>query len=265
MSWGSIRPRVSRRADGRYDLRLPQSERAVLAQLPEGLGPMLESARAGAVAAPEAARLFPPAYPDDPTSERAYRDVVHQDLVGQHRAALDVLAATVGGRQLDEEQAACWMSVLNDVRLVLGTTLGVREEGPPPLVNEVDRARWSLYQYLSLLLEQFVEAMTGALPPALPDADERVPDDPWGEPPEGLRWSTPGAPATNESVRAPRWPPREPAADGPEPAGETAADGGVRPPPSWPGDRWPADSWPADEGGVGGAAAAPDGGPQPGG
>jgi hypothetical protein len=202
--------RVWRRVDGRYELRLPPSERDVLAQLPEALGPTLESARDGAAAAPEAVRLFPPAYPDDPAAERSYRELVHDDLLAQHRAALEAVAATVGARQLDEEQAAAWLTALNDVRLVLGTTLGVVEEGPPPLRNEVDEARWSLYGYLSLLVEQLVDAMTGALPPPVADADDRVPDDPWGDPPDGLRWSPPGAPATPDSIRAPRRRPRRP-------------------------------------------------------
>lgn len=208
--------RVWRRADGRYELRLSPNERAVLAQLPEALAPMLESARDGAGAAPEAVRLFPPAYPDDAAAERAYRELVHQDLLGQHRAALEVVAATVEARQLDEDDAVGWLAALNDVRLVLGTTLGVTEEGPPAMQNDVDAARWSLYGYLSMLVEQLVEAMSGALPPAAPDADERVPDDPWGDPPEGLRWSTPGAPATPDSVRAPRRPAGGPDDQGPE-------------------------------------------------
>jgi hypothetical protein len=209
LSLGALRYRIWRRRDGRYELRLPPDERAVLAQLPEALAPVLDSALEGGIgAAPEAVRLFPPAYPDDQEAERAYRDVVHSDLVSRHRAALATVTATVGSRFLDDEQAGCWLSALNDVRLVLGTTLGVAESGPPPLTNEIDAARWSLYGYLSLLVEQLVEAMSGALPPALPDADDRVPEDPWGEPPEGLRWSAPGAPATDESVRSPRYPPR---------------------------------------------------------
>jgi hypothetical protein len=202
--------RVWRRGDGRYELRLAPNERALLAQLPEALAPTLESAKDGAAAAPEAVRLFPPAYPDDPAAEQAYRELVHGELLRQHRAALEVVAATVEARQLDEEQAASWLAALNEVRLVLGTTLGVTEDAPPAMENEVDEARWSLYGYLSLLVEQLVDALAGALPPALVDADDRVPDDPWGDPPDGLRWSTPGAPVTPNSVRAPQWPPRRP-------------------------------------------------------
>jgi hypothetical protein len=198
--------RVWRRTDGRYELRLPPAERSVLAQLPEALQPVLESARDGAGAAPEVVRLFPPAYPEDAESERSYRELVHSDLLSHHREALEVVAATVENRQLDDEQAANWLAALNDVRLVLGTTLGVVEDGPPVLTNEIDEARWSLYGYLSLLVEQLVDAMSGALPPAVPDADERVPEDPWGEPPQGLRWSAPGVPPTSDSVRAPRTP-----------------------------------------------------------
>jgi hypothetical protein len=226
--------RIWRRADGRYELRLPPAERAILAQLPEALLPVLDNARDGAAAAPEAARLFPPAYPDDPESERSYREVVHQDLLGHHREALAAVSATVESKTLDDAEVAAWLAALNDVRLVLGTTLGVKEEGPPPLRNEIDSARWSLYGYLSLLVEQLVDAMSGALPPPVPDADDRVPEDPWGDPPSGLRWSAPGAPATHDSVRAPRTPRRRrrrgaaAAGDAPD-AGDEAGDGAHEP------------------------------------
>ena len=199
-----FRPRRIRRgADGSYELRLPPAERSLLAQLPEALLTMLDTARAGASAAPEAVRLFPPAYPDDKDAERAYRETMHADLVERHRAAFSMMAATVGARSLDEEQITCWLGALNDVRLVLGTTLGVSEEGPPPLAGDVDAARWSLYNYLSLLVEQLVDAMTGALPPPVVGVDELAPDDPWGDPPSGMRWSAPGAEATEGSVTAP--------------------------------------------------------------
>lgn len=194
MSAGYRRRRIRRTHEGRYELRLPPGEREILAELPQALSAVLSSAEDGPAAAPELVRLFPPAYHDDPQAERSYREVVHSDLVADHKAALDALAATVEAKDLDEEQVSSWLDVLNDVRLVLGTTLGVTEEGPPVLDDEVGAARYALYGYLSLLVEQIVEAVSTALPPPVPGVDEHAPEDPWGEPPEGLRWSTPGAP-----------------------------------------------------------------------
>jgi hypothetical protein len=229
--------RIRRGTDGRYELRLPPVERSLLAQLPEALTTMLDTARGGAAAAPEAVRLFPPAYPEDATAEHAYRQSVHGDLVERHRAAFETVAATVGARSLDDEQIGCWLGALNDVRLVLGTTLGVSEEGPPPLQSEVDEARWALYNYLSLLVEQMIDAMSGALPPPAPGADDLVPDDPWGEPPPGLRWSAPGVEATDESLRSP----------------------GAEGPVDWP-DVVPAEWANPDDPGLAGGPAGPDGG-----
>lgn len=194
MSSAYRRRTIRRNQEGRYELRLRPSEREILAQLPEALSTVLKSAGEGPAAAPELVRLFPPAYYDDAAAERSYREIVRDDLIAHHNAALEVLAATVDAKELDEEQVAAWLDVLNDVRLVLGTTLGVTEEGPPELDDDVDVDRYALYGYLSFLVEQIVEAVSSALPAPVPGADDLAPGDPWGEPPEGLRWSTPGAP-----------------------------------------------------------------------
>ena len=84
-------------------------------------------------------RLFPRAYVD-PTEDRAERDfqsVVHDDLVLAKSVGLDAIATALDdGRErrgrtevvVGATELEAWIGGLNDVRLVLGTTLGVTED-----------------------------------------------------------------------------------------------------------------------------------------
>jgi hypothetical protein len=195
--------RIRRRADGRYTIRIPPVERRLLSGIPEALAGTLEAARAGVDDTPELVRLFPPAYTEDHEAERSYRELMHTELFEAHQQALTVLASTAAARELDEEQMSAWMSALNDARLVLGTTLGVSEDHEPLIAGEEDRQRYSLYIYLSILLEEIVEALAGGLPDPPNDSGYAPPEDPWGEPPDGLRWTAPGAPNVLGSGRVP--------------------------------------------------------------
>jgi hypothetical protein len=216
--------RVRRNADGKYTVRIPRIERRVLAGIPEALGRTLETARDGVGGAPELLRLFPPAYTDDEEAERTYRELMHRDLLEQHQQALSVLEATANLRELDEEQLSAWLGALNDARLVLGTTLGVSEDSEPLLRNDDDRGRYSLYIYLSALVAEIVDELESGLPTPATDPDYSPPEDPWGDPPEGLRWSTPGAPNVQGAGRVPgppSWLVESPIEPTPDPPGET--------------------------------------------
>jgi hypothetical protein len=199
--------RVRRNSDGTYAIRLPVIERRVLSGIPEALGRSLEGARRGVGEAPELVRLFPPAYIEDDEAEHSYRELMHGELIEQHRLALSVLEETSNSRELDEEQLSAWLSALNDARLVLGTTLGVAEESEPLLAGKDDRARYSLYVYLSVLVGEIIEALEGGLPETGDESDYSPPEDPWGDPPDGLRWTAPGAPNVQGSGRIPGPPP----------------------------------------------------------
>lgn len=195
--------RVRRRPDGRYAIRIPLVERRLLAGIPEALAGTLESARAGVGDTPELVRLFPPAYTEDDEAERSYRELMHTDLFESHKQALSVLGTTATARDLDDEQMSAWLRALNDARLVLGTTLGVSEDHQPLLAGEDDRQRYSLYIYLSILLEEIVDALAGGMTEPRVVSDYAPPEDPWGDPPDGLRWTAPGAPNVHGSGRVP--------------------------------------------------------------
>jgi hypothetical protein len=157
-----LRPRVRRTSRGHYELRLPPGERSLLRTLPRQLRELLRTED------PALERLFPPAYADDPERNAEYVELVREDLVSQRMTSLDVMEATIDEDRLDEEQVAAWLGALNDLRLVLGTRLEVTEEmseeGLPP--GDPRGPAFELYQYLTFLESEVVDALASGLPSA---------------------------------------------------------------------------------------------------
>ena len=154
-------PRVTRDAAGRFRLHLPDVERAVVRQLPAQLLAELEE--------PEAAdlrRVFPPASQDDEDLNTDYRSLVGRELVAGRRSAADLMEATADAEELDADQVLAWLSTLNDLRLILGTRLGVTDDVQDEDLPDRDpRAQaYALYHFLGFLEEQFVEALSEDLP-----------------------------------------------------------------------------------------------------
>jgi len=137
-------------------------------------------AAAGATAPADAVleRLYPDVRPDDPGWSATFRDLVRGDLDDGRRRNMAVVEASIDAPTVDDPQAEAWLHVLNDVRLVLGTRLGVTEDDAPFDPEDPGAAAKVVYAYAGLLEEQFVEVLADALPdadgdiaPAL-DADE---------------------------------------------------------------------------------------------
>jgi len=154
------RRRIEHRRDGSYALRFPAEERELLRQLPEQLRTLLEVAPED----PALRRLFPHTYEDE-QDEANYKEVVGDELLDTRRRALQVVAETADADRLTPEQAQSWLTALNDLRLVLGTRLDVKEE---ELLSDLrpDDPRapdLALYAYLSWLQEQLVEALGSEL------------------------------------------------------------------------------------------------------
>lgn len=153
--------RIKRTRDGRLRVRLPPFERELLAQLRDELLLMLEQEPDD----PSLRRLFPPAY-ENAEDEADYRGLMGAELLGRSRRALELLGETAGETVLTQEQAEAWLTALNQLRLVLGTRLGVTEETMLADFDADDpRAReLAVYGYLSWLQEQLVEALAADLP-----------------------------------------------------------------------------------------------------
>ena len=153
-------PRVRRTRSGAFQLRLEPEEREVFGHLIEELRGLLGAED------PVLERLFPPGYADDPELARQYRDLVHSDLTTQRLASLQVVEDTLEAKQLDEEQMGTWLTVVNDLRLVLGTRLDVTEDMAEDGIPDDDpRApAFAVYGFLTWLEWQVVEVLAQVLP-----------------------------------------------------------------------------------------------------
>jgi uncharacterized protein DUF2017 len=150
------RPRIKRGRRGELRLRLPPDERALLHLLCEELTERVD----GEPGHPDLRRLFPPAHADDPDADAEYRHLVGRQLAAGRGGALKTVRATIERETLSPEEAEAWLTVLNDLRLVLGTRLDVTEQMDFDLDPGDPRAyELAVYAYLSWLQEQLVEAL----------------------------------------------------------------------------------------------------------
>lgn len=156
-----FQPRIERTREGDLRVRLSQAERDLLRDLPAELRRLLELNPED----PSARRLFPPAYEGDQDAEQEYRRLMRDELLAGRREALRVLEETADRERLTREELDAWLGALNDLRLVLGTRLGVTEELYEEALDPEDpQAReTALYVYLTWLQEQLVEAAAAGL------------------------------------------------------------------------------------------------------
>jgi hypothetical protein len=108
-------------------------------------------------------RLLPDAYLDDADASGDFRRYTDADLRAAKRrdaqAVLDTLPSGKGRLEIDRDQADRWLGALNDMRLALGTSLGVTEdddeEEPDP-----DRAQArGIYDWLGYLQESLLSCL----------------------------------------------------------------------------------------------------------
>ncbi|MBO0840080.1 MAG: DUF2017 domain-containing protein [Sciscionella sp.] len=97
-------------------------------------------------------------------SAAALRSLHEPALLASKTSAANVVLATCperGGKvSLDPDQASAWLSALNDVRLSLGTRLGVTEDMPEQLPPEDPRARHLVvYHWVTWCQDSLVQAV----------------------------------------------------------------------------------------------------------
>lgn len=121
---------------------------------------------------PAVGRLFPDAYPSDPEAAAEFRRLTQEELrtakLEQAKTVLEKLLESGGEVRLAEEEADLWLRALTDVRLALGTRLGIDDD--TDIEAELDEAvgrdprsprvgQLSVYAYLSFLQESLVGAL----------------------------------------------------------------------------------------------------------
>ena len=116
---------------------------------------------------PVLARLLPDAYRDDPEAAGEFRRYTEQGLrsgkVAAAQTVLDTLPAGGGHVRLRPEDAQAWLRALNDVRLAIGTVLGITED----YEEEMEAASWAdprsayleVYHWLGYVQDSLVRAL----------------------------------------------------------------------------------------------------------
>ncbi len=152
--------KVSRR-HGRLRLRLEPVEVGLLLSLLDQLEAVIDDEAGND---PVRQRLFPSAYPDDPDAAAEYRaltestlSVERTDRIGACRAEL----AQGGDVDLSaDEVSRRWIQVLNDLRLALGTRLGVTENDRPDFDADAPDAQIrTIYHWLTAVQDSVVAAL----------------------------------------------------------------------------------------------------------
>ncbi|WP_280369884.1 DUF2017 domain-containing protein [Nocardia wallacei] len=121
---------------------------------------------------PRLARLLPDFHRPEPGSPDADRADLNSALRGLHEpdiieakvaagsVVLDTLPATGGKVVLTPEQADAWLSALNDVRLALGTALGIENDTPEQLAPDDPRApHLDVYHWLTWMQDSLLQAL----------------------------------------------------------------------------------------------------------
>ena len=112
-------------------------------------------------------RLFPEAYREDPDAAAEFRRYTRDALRSYKTAGADAVAAalTLSPRvELDRGAADRWARTLTDIRLMVGTRIGLEDddsEVPEDLVGEI-------YHWLTELQGGIIAALDGGLADAAP-------------------------------------------------------------------------------------------------
>ena len=116
---------------------------------------------------PALARLFPDAYRDDPEAAAEFRRFTERSLrdtkVANASTALETLRRSGEKVTLTPAEATCWLGALTDLRLALGSRLGVTEESLEELASLPDddprAATYHVYDWLTFLQESLVQSV----------------------------------------------------------------------------------------------------------
>ena len=144
---------IRRTAAGTYAVDLDPEVRQLVGSFVEQLRELL------ATDSDLLARLFPPPYGDDEERNAGYAVLAGAELREHRLAALNQVSEHLDAAELDEEQLMAWMRSINDIRLVMGTMLGIDDETGPPPGDSEDAAAYGVYEFFGALLETIVAAL----------------------------------------------------------------------------------------------------------
>jgi hypothetical protein len=156
--------RPFRRRGNEFVARLVDAEAGIVGLLLDQLEQLLAADPEDSGGDPVMERLLPPGHVSDPEIAADYRDLTEQGLRSGKADDLAVVRASLppeGGEiRLDDEQARAWLRTTNDLRLALGTRLGVTAETEPPEdPADEEGSQLAVYYWLTAVQGSLVDAL----------------------------------------------------------------------------------------------------------
>ena len=144
--------------------RLLDAEAGIVGLLLDQLEQLLDADPADSGGDPVLARLLPPGHTGDPEIAADYRDLTEEGLRSGKADDLAMVRATLppeGGEiRLDDDQARAWLRTTNDLRLALGTRLGVTADTEPPEDPAGEEgSQLAVYYWLTAVQGSLVDAL----------------------------------------------------------------------------------------------------------
>ena len=154
---------VAANGDGTYSIHLDASTRETLT------GFLDQLAQLGAAQPDDSRlrRLHPDAYHLDPDKDSEWKGFMRPELEASRAASIETARRVLADPSpVSEAELHAFMRVLNSLRLVLGTLLGIEDDetdGPDDADDLDDHlaAQWALYDFSGWLLEWTVGALSG--------------------------------------------------------------------------------------------------------
>jgi hypothetical protein len=153
-----------RRKGDEYVARLDPAEAGIVGLLLDQLDQLLTGHEDDVEGDEVVARLLPEGHRGDPRLAADYRELTRESLVAGKADDLATVRATLpaegGALRLDADQATAWLRTTNDLRLALGTRLGIGADSEPPdeLVSEADQ-QLAVYYWLTAVQGSLVDAL----------------------------------------------------------------------------------------------------------
>lgn len=145
--------------DGVFRINLTEDECTTLL----GFVDQLEQVLSAEHSDPRLRRLFPTAYHENPDLDEEYQGYMRDELRQSRAASIATVRDVLQSPEtLTEAQLYAFMMVLNSLRLVLGTLLGVSEDEDTDDIDDDDPTfgQAQLYGYLGWLLEWTVDTLS---------------------------------------------------------------------------------------------------------
>jgi hypothetical protein len=149
--------------------RLVDAEAGIVGLLLDQLEQLLLADPTDTGGDPVLERLLPPGHTADPEIAADYRGLTEEGLRSGKTDDLATVRATLppeGGEvRLDDEQARAWLRTTNDLRLALGTRLGVTAETEPPEIDssgdaaDEEGSQLAVYYWLTAVQGSLIDAL----------------------------------------------------------------------------------------------------------